>query len=397
MKDTILIVTSYPEKGTIHGKGTVGIASYTKNTLLHILKIKPKLSFTVFAEILSKNETYIEDGMNIRRMWQRNSLSSLLGLFQEMMNPYREIVIPFEVYMFGNTFFAGIFLLFLAFLKLMGKRITIIVHQVPDGIDDVEADSLRARLFPILKHVLYNLITFSAQTVVVFEETFKKRLGNNKNIVVIPHAVEPVKHIDTAAAKKKLGIPDKQPLVLYFGFLSPYKGVDQLIEAWDENSSYTLILAGGGNPNHMSSPEYQKYIQSLHSEAEKKNIRITGFVSEEDLPMYFSAANIVILPYRTFFSSSGPLSLAFAYEKPVLLSPALSEYFSSVDFIDSAKETGIERPNVISPIERTDLSAHLEQIMKKYDRYKAFSQELKKKRSWDMIGEKYADLLTEQS
>jgi len=397
MKDTILVVTSYPEKGTIHGEGTVGIASYTKNTLLHILKTEPELSFSVLAEILSKKESYEEDGMNITRMWERNSLASLFSLFQKMMKPYRQIIIPFEVYMFGNAFFAGIFLIFLTFLKIMGKNITIIVHQVPDGIDDVESHTLRARLFPILKHVLYKIITFSSRKVVIFEKTFKKRLGNKKNIVVIPHAVEPVHQIPQADAKSKLGIPVKKPLVLYFGFLSPYKGVDQLIKEWDKQSSYTLILAGGGNPNHMTNPEYQKYIQSLHTEAEKKNIQITGFVSEEDLQLYFSAADIIILPYRTFFSSSGPLSLAFAYEKPVLLSPALSEYFSSEDFVEALKKNALQKKELISRIEKQSLTVNIQLIMKKYNQYQAFSRELKEKRSWNTIGKRYADLLTEQA
>ncbi|QQS43311.1 glycosyltransferase [Candidatus Roizmanbacteria bacterium] len=397
MKDTILVVTSYPEKGTIHGEGTVGIASYTKNTLLHVLKTNPLHSFSIMAEVLSEKEIYEEDGMNIQRIWKRNSLTSLFRLFQEMMKPYQQIIIPFEVYMFGNAFFAGIFLSFLAFMKLLGKKITIIVHQVPEGIDDVETHTLRARLFPFLKHVLYNLITFSARTVVIFEETFKKRLGNKKNIVVIPHAVEPVNQLPQIEAKKKLDIPDKTPLVLYFGFLSPYKGVDQLIEAWEQTSPYILILAGGGNPNHMTNPEYQKYIQGLHSEAEKKDIQITGFVLEEDLNVYFSAADIIILPYRTFFSSSGPLSLAFAYEKPVLLSPALSEYFSSEDFAQTLKENALQKNELISKIEKEPLAKHLEQVLRNYNRYQTFSRELKQKRSWNTIGKKYADLLTEQA
>lgn len=393
MKDTILVVTSYPAKGTIHGEGTVGIASYTKNTLLHVLKLKPEVTFTICAEILSRKETYEEDGMDILRIWKRNSLSSLFGLFLKMLASYTHIVVPFEVYMFGNSFFAGLFLLFLAFLKLLGKRITIILHQVPDALDDVESDTLRARLFPILKHVLYRLITFSGKTVVVFEETFKKRLGNQPNIIVIPHAVEPVEELSQSIAKKKLGMSDKQQLVLYFGFLSPYKGVDQLIQAWENESDYKLILAGGGNPNHMDNSEYQSYIRSLYTEAEKKDIHITGFVSEEDLPMYFSAADIIILPYRTFFSSSGPLSLAFAYEKPILLSPALIDYFSSVDFDHASEKTKIRTEDVVVSIEKTPLKEHLKDVFANYNQYKAFSKELKIKRSWNTIAAEYADIL----
>lgn len=393
MKDTILVVTSYPAKGTIHGEGTVGIASYTKNTLLHILKLKPQVTFTVFAEILTRKETYKEDGMDILRIWKRNSFSSLFGLFLQMLTPHSHIIVPFEVYMFGNSFFAGLYLLLLAFLKLLGKRITIIVHQVPVTLDDVESDTLRARLFPILKHILYSLITFSGKTVIVFEQTFKKRLGNRPNIVVIPHAVEPVKELFQSFAKKKLGISEKQPLVLYFGFLSPYKGVDQLIQAWENESNYKLILAGGGNPNHMHNPEYQSYIRSLYTEAQKKDIHITGFVSEEDLPMYFSAADIIILPYRTFFSSSGPLSLAFAYEKPILLSPALIDYFSSDDFDTASKKTKIGSTNVVVSIEKTQLKQHLKDIFANYNQYKAFSKDLKIERSWNTIAAKYADIL----
>jgi len=60
-----------------------------------------------------------------------------------------------------------------------------------------------------------------------------------------------------------------------------------------------------------------------------------GFLDEKDLPVYFGAADLVVLPYRTFMSSSGPLSLAQAMGKPFILSEEAARVLKTQDFKES--------------------------------------------------------------
>jgi len=67
----------------------------------------------------------------------------------------------------------------------------------------------------------------------------------------------------------------------------------------------------------------------------------TGFISDKQVKGYMKKADMVILPYRSFISSSGPLSWALAHHKPVIFSTHLKEYMYSPDFADSMKQAEI--------------------------------------------------------
>jgi glycosyltransferase involved in cell wall biosynthesis len=395
MKDMdLLVATSYPAQGTVHGEGTVGIASYTKNTLLHLLKILPDLNITVLAEKLDTDKEYVEDTIQVKRVWKRNNLFSLFGLFSQLFKAKeRSILLSFEVYMFGSVFLAGLFLSLLPLLKFQKKKLFIILHQVPEDISDAEKGSLRAIFFPFLKHILYRLVTSGAHQVIVFEEALKKPLLPANNVLVIPHAVEPVTIISTDEARKKLGLSLNTTYILSFGFLSPYKGPDALLDIWENRDDIHLILGGGANPNHLENPSYKTYLDMVSQKAQDTKVTITGFISEIDLPLYFSAVDAVILPYRIFFSSSGPLSLAFAYEKPVVLSRALTPYFASPDFRKGLSQAQLDQEELLFGFDSDDLNRVLSHVQSKRKNYEIFSQYMKKERSWDHIAKAYAAVL----
>src|SRR3989344_8992403 len=91
------VLTSYPQKGGIHGKGTVGIASYSKNTLIHLLEVaefnKINLHISVLAEILpgEKKAIYREDGIEVKRIWKKNNFFSYIYILQEILRQKRDI------------------------------------------------------------------------------------------------------------------------------------------------------------------------------------------------------------------------------------------------------------------------------------------------------------------
>jgi glycosyltransferase involved in cell wall biosynthesis len=99
------------------------------------------------------------------------------------------------------------------------------------------------------------------------------------------------------------------PVVLYFGLLRPYKGLEVLLEAWRGIEGAELWIVG--------LPKMD--ISALRATA-PANVRFdTRFVAEAELRGYFRRADLVVLPYREA-DQSGVLFTALAFGKPLVVS-----------------------------------------------------------------------------
>jgi glycosyltransferase involved in cell wall biosynthesis len=104
-----------------------------------------------------------------------------------------------------------------------------------------------------------------------------------------------------------------RPVVLCFGLMRPYKGIDLLLEAWrmigTPPAQAELWIAG--MPRMDISPLLA---------AAPPNVRfVPRFINDAELPAYFQRADLVVLPYREI-DQSGVLFTALAFGKPLLLS-----------------------------------------------------------------------------
>jgi glycosyltransferase involved in cell wall biosynthesis len=103
------------------------------------------------------------------------------------------------------------------------------------------------------------------------------------------------------------------PVVLFFGLLRPYKGVDVLLEAWrDAPAGAELWIVGRPRMD----------ISALRAAAPPSVRFISRYVSDAELASYFRRADFVVLPYsRTErFDQSGVLATALAFATPTVLS-----------------------------------------------------------------------------
>jgi glycosyltransferase involved in cell wall biosynthesis len=99
------------------------------------------------------------------------------------------------------------------------------------------------------------------------------------------------------------------PVVLCFGLMRPYKGIDVLLEAWRGIEDAELWIAGMPRMD----------ISHLRALA-PPNVRfVPRFITDTELPAYFQRADLVVLPYREI-DQSGVLFTALAFGKPLLLS-----------------------------------------------------------------------------
>jgi glycosyltransferase involved in cell wall biosynthesis len=119
--------------------------------------------------------------------------------------------------------------------------------------------------------------------------------------------------IDQAEARQKLHLsPDKKTL-LFFGFIRDYKGLDVLIKAFDLlDDSYQLIIAG---ETYGSFDKYELLINSIRN---KEHIHVfNDYISDDKVPVFFSAADVCILPYKSA-TQSGITSIAYHFDLPLI-------------------------------------------------------------------------------
>ena len=110
----------------------------------------------------------------------------------------------------------------------------------------------------------------------------------------------------------ELGDVSDRPVVLFFGLLRPYKGVDILLQAWAQIAPDAELWIVG---------RAMMDVAPLHAAALPSVRFVTRFVGDDELPALFERADLIVLPYaRTErLDQSGVLATALAFAKPVLL------------------------------------------------------------------------------
>jgi glycosyltransferase involved in cell wall biosynthesis len=114
---------------------------------------------------------------------------------------------------------------------------------------------------------------------------------------------------DGAASGSSAPFATDRPVVLCFGLMRSYKGIDLLLEAWRGIDGAELWIAGAPRMD----------ITALRANAPPGVRFVPRFIGDDELPAYFRRADLVVLPYREI-DQSGVLFTALAFGKPLLLS-----------------------------------------------------------------------------
>ena len=135
-------------------------------------------------------------------------------------------------------------------------------------------------------------------------------LSQYKNkIVVIPNGInldEVTTEYTMEESRNILGLPHDVQIILFFGSLVPYKGPDILLKAFrsikKEFPKVKLIFAGRGQM-HDELCDLSKQFGL------ENDVVFTGFVKEEEKPLYYKASDIFCLPSTTMAESFGIVNL----------------------------------------------------------------------------------------
>ena len=124
--------------------------------------------------------------------------------------------------------------------------------------------------------------------------------------------------LDRAASRAALGLDASSPVVVWVGRLEKLKGVDVLISAAAQldRRDFTLLIVGGDDRASALRAELEQQAREFEIEA---NVRFEGAVPHDSLPLYYSAADVCVVP--SYYESFGLVAVeAMACGTPVVAS-----------------------------------------------------------------------------
>jgi glycosyltransferase involved in cell wall biosynthesis len=138
---------------------------------------------------------------------------------------------------------------------------------------------------------------------------------SNKPAITVSHPLYDNfgEQVSKEEARKHLGLPTAGRLLLFFGFIRNYKGLDILIRAMESVEDVRLLVAG---EFYEDDKPYLDLIQKTHT-ADKLVLR-TEFIPDGEVKYYLCAADAVVQPYRNA-TQSGVTPLAYHFEKPMIV------------------------------------------------------------------------------
>jgi glycosyltransferase involved in cell wall biosynthesis len=190
-----------------------------------------------------------------------------------------------------------------------------------------------------------------------------------------PPPVEPDRH----GARRRLGIPDgPAKVLLFFGLVRPYKGLDTLLRAGMQ------LLQGGGEYHLVVAGEF--YQDRSHYEPLLGELQARGhltlhdrFIPNEAVADYFAAADAVVLPYR-HATQSGVVPLAYACGRGVVASRA-----GGLAEVVREGESGV----LVAPSDPTALAAGIQAFMERQADIERRLPDFSRQFSW----ERYLDTM----
>jgi len=165
-----------------------------------------------------------------------------------------------------------------------------------------------------------------ANSLIVHSENNRQTLVNNFGIErSIVHKVHMPVHdmyngsdLNVSTAREAIGVPKNCQLILSFGNLRGYKGIDSLITAFaslcQSNARAHLVIVGQPWKNWG---ECELLIDKL--EVRERVSTFLEYVPMSSVAKFFVSADIVVLPYKKFDAQSGVGNIAIAFDLPLIV------------------------------------------------------------------------------
>ncbi len=265
-------------------------------------------------------------------------------------------------------------------LKIRRKKILLSIHNITPHSPDrflIFVDSILNRF---VFRFADGFIVHNQRNKQRFQELYKLR---ERPIFVIGVGVHPpliTNNLSKKTARKHLQIPLKKKVLLNFGYLWEYKGMDVLLHALEmvvkEVPDVLLVITGTATTDWS---RYESIVQEKHLDSYL--YKRLQYIPESEVDIYFAAADLVVLPYVPPFDTHGGVgALAVALHKPLLVSDigGLPEYVQDKRAIVQPGDPDELAQKIITILSDRSLLASL----------KKDSSTIAKKITWDDIAKK---------
>lgn len=211
--------------------------------------------------------------------------------------------------------------LLMLYYKAMGKRVALTAHNVNEARRDGN-DSLLNRLTLRMQYSLTNRIF--VHTLKMKNELIAEFGVRDSAITVIRHPINdafPDTDLTPVEAKRRLGLQKHEKAILCFGRIKPYKGIENLLEAFQilakQDASYRLIIAGEVDKRNEGYLGQIRRMIPAELEREQRILLKAQFIPDDEMELYLKAADVMVLPYNEIFQS-GVLFLSYSFGLPVV-------------------------------------------------------------------------------
>jgi glycosyltransferase involved in cell wall biosynthesis len=318
----IVLLAPYPPGGQRHA-GSSGVASYTAN-LARALAAEGARVAVIAPEHDGEPELSKNGAITVRRCYRAGRRALPIAARAALDTGAPTVHLQHEHFLYGGLEALPGLGLALARLGRAAPRTVITLHQVVDpGVVDRAYAAMHRIGVPVPLArlgltVLQRSLVAMVDAAVVHEAAFTQILPGT---TLIPHGVELVQPGDRRHARAQLRLDDRL-VVLCFGFLGPYKGLELALEAAElAGGEVLLVVAGGEHPRLAGRDPYAADLQRRWG----STARFTGYVPEAQVGPWHAAADVALLCYPEPHASSGALALAIAHGTPFLLSPRLAD------------------------------------------------------------------------
>lgn len=161
--------------------------------------------------------------------------------------------------------------------------------------------------------------------------------------------------VSAPQARVRLGLPAEARVFLYFGYIKPYKGVEDLLHAFRALDDPQAVLLVVGRPLDA---DIEHKVRDL-AVADPRVRTVLGYVPDDDVQLYFRAADVVVLPFRRT-QTSGSLMLAMSFGRAIV-APAIATLPEYID-ADSAIFFDPDDPQALAAALRRAAAADTERL-----------------------------------
>jgi D-inositol-3-phosphate glycosyltransferase len=278
------------------------------------------------------------------------------------------------------------------YYKLVGKKLVLTAHNINDRQRDGGDTAINRFTLRMSYSIVDRIIVHTRK---MRDSLISDYRVKGDKIWIVPHGINSVIPLSSTTrdeCRSALGIGNDEKVLLFFGNIAPYKGLEYLILAlddWRKKGAEGFILLVAGRVRADSARYWNKVERLIVERNLEQHVLVRReFIHDHEIELYCKGADVMVLPYTEIFQS-GVLFVSYRFGLPVIAADVGS---FSEDIVVGT--TGF----LCKPQDPSDLAAKID-IYFRSELYRKLEQRrsaimllANSKYSWEAIGKKTCDV-----